>query len=771
TDSEKILLDVKVQRQECCHSAGSIAFDSHGFLYLSVGDNTNPHNPGYYNSIDERPGREYWDSQRTSGNTNDLRGKVLRIKPEDDGSYSIPEGNLFPIGTENTRPEIYTMGCRNPYRISVDARRGWLFWGDVGQNTIDDPSRGPISYDEFNLATRPGFFGWPYFAGDNQAYTDFDFETNTNGPFYIHDNVLNTSKNNTGLEKLPAAQNAVIWYSYDESDSFPYLGTGGKSPVAGPFYYSDSYIQKPDWVDESRKFPDYYNGKVFFAEWMRDWINVATFTPEGKLDSIEQFMPSTEFVHPIDLEFGPDGALYVLEYGNNWFAASKDAGLYRIDFVEGNRKPTVRMGADKVVGASPLTVSFSSEGTMDLDRKDQLTYFWYFDDAEVQSKEANPTYTFTKTGTYQVKLVVEDNAGAINEEVLVVQVGNDLPLISVNVTENKTFYWNQSSFHYEINVEDQEDGSLSSGSIDVDNVVATLSYTSMYPDITMVAQEHENVSNYSHPGLELINKSDCKACHSQESTSVGPAYSAIAQRYKADKNAIEKLTQKVIEGGNGNWGETAMSAHPQLSEEDVREMVGYIVSLSGVDKKVNRIPLSGKIDVDLPDDEAGNYIFSVTYKDKGGQDVGPLISKKSFMLRPSRIKAVTCDDYEKVIKFNNQVIRFYVPEGYIVFKGVDLTSVGKIAVKYSSQNLATKVKIRTGSPDGEVIGEMNLLPTFKEEGATGATELNDAWANAKTQIEGVSNVKDVYITFEPLEETSTEGTKQCIIDEISFERN
>jgi cytochrome c len=68
-------------------------------LFIAVGDNTNPHNPGYYNSIDERKGRENWDAQRTAANTNDFRGKILRIHPEPDGSYTIPAGNLFPKGT------------------------------------------------------------------------------------------------------------------------------------------------------------------------------------------------------------------------------------------------------------------------------------------------------------------------------------------------------------------------------------------------------------------------------------------------------------------------------------------------------------------------------------------------------------------------------------------------------------------------------------------------------------------------------------------------
>lgn len=329
--SEKVLLEIPTQREECCHSAGSLAFGPGENLFVAVGDNTNPHNPGYYNSIDERKGREYWDAQRTAANTNDLRGKILRIHPEPDGTYTIPQSNLFPPGTEKTKPEIYAMGCRNPYRISVDAKSGWLIWGDVGQNTIDDPSRGPISYDEWHLAQKPGFFGWPYFAGPNSPYADFDYATGKTGSFFDPQKPVNNSVNNTGLEALPPAEGALIYYSYDSSLLFPHLGTGGKSPIGGPIFRTEYYAGRIN--DTTKHLHAYFDNKLFIAEWMRDWINVVTLTPDGKVDTIEPFMQNTRFSHPIELEFGPDGVLYVLEYGTNWFSKNEDASLYRIEYI------------------------------------------------------------------------------------------------------------------------------------------------------------------------------------------------------------------------------------------------------------------------------------------------------------------------------------------------------------------------------------------------------------------------------------------------------
>ena len=88
--------------------------------------------------MDERPGRSPWDSQKSAANPNDLRGKIYRIHPEADGTYTIPKGNLFPPGTPGTRPEVYVMGNRNPFRISIDQKTGYLYWGEVGPDAVEN---------------------------------------------------------------------------------------------------------------------------------------------------------------------------------------------------------------------------------------------------------------------------------------------------------------------------------------------------------------------------------------------------------------------------------------------------------------------------------------------------------------------------------------------------------------------------------------------------------------------------------------------------------
>ena len=131
-ESERVLLEIPVQREQCCHVGGSLEFGPEGNLFVSIGDNTNPFASDGFNPIDEREGRKAWDAQGSAANTMDLRGKILRITPEDDGTYSIPEGNLFADGAMEGRPEIYVMGNRNPFRIAIDDRTGYLYWGEIG---------------------------------------------------------------------------------------------------------------------------------------------------------------------------------------------------------------------------------------------------------------------------------------------------------------------------------------------------------------------------------------------------------------------------------------------------------------------------------------------------------------------------------------------------------------------------------------------------------------------------------------------------------------
>src|SRR5205814_6468227 len=127
-------------------------------------------------------------------------------RPTRDGGYTIPEGNLFPSDGSQGRSEIYVMGCRNPWRMSIDERTGFMYWGEVGPDAGGDGPRGPRGYDEINQARKAGNFGWPYFVGSNFAYAHFDYSTKKPGARYNPLRPTNNSPNSTGAKVRPPAQ-------------------------------------------------------------------------------------------------------------------------------------------------------------------------------------------------------------------------------------------------------------------------------------------------------------------------------------------------------------------------------------------------------------------------------------------------------------------------------------------------------------------------------------------------------------------------------------
>jgi len=276
--SEKAILEVRTDRGMCCHNGGDIDFDAAGNLYLSTGDDTNPYQSDGYSPLDERTDRyPAFDAQRSAANTNDLRGKVLRIKVNVDGSYSIPPGNLFAPGTAGTRPEIYAMGLRNPFRMSVDKATGILYLGDFGPDAgVADPNRGPGGQVEVDRITSAGNYGWPYCTGTNttaETYNHFDFATEVSGPKYNCAAPVNTSPRNTGLVNLPPARPS--WIKYGDAGSPPEFGSGSESPMGGPVYRYDAANPSPV------KFPQSLDGVYFAGEYGRQWIKTVEVNADG----------------------------------------------------------------------------------------------------------------------------------------------------------------------------------------------------------------------------------------------------------------------------------------------------------------------------------------------------------------------------------------------------------------------------------------------------------------------------------------------------------
>jgi len=345
--------------------------------------------------------------------------------------------------------------------------------------------------------------------------------------------------------ELPPVSPAFIYYPYAASPDFPEVGTGGRNAMAGPTYHSESF-------PSATRYPSYYDNKVLFYEWIRGFFKWVTLDKEGNYEKMETFMPHLKFNNAIDVEVGPDGRLYGVEYGTGWFTKNADASLFRIDYNGGNRAPKPVVSVNKTTGSIPFTVKVSAEGTTDPD-KDVLTYIWHFG-AVTQKASASPnaSFTFTKPGDYSIYAEVKDAKGAVTKsEVMKVYAGNEAPNVTVKNIGNSNFYFPGVPVPYEVFINDKEDGTTEKGTIDNKSVYVKVDYISGTDKAQVVG--HQIITS-AMEGKNLAATLDCKVCHKENEKSIGPAYRQVAQRYQNDSKAKAYLTNKIIKGGGGVWG-------------------------------------------------------------------------------------------------------------------------------------------------------------------------------------------------------------------------
>ena len=783
--SKKIVLEVPTQREECCHTGGGMVFDAEGNLYLTVGNNTVNPREGSSN-LDERPGMENADDQRAPGNTNDLRGKILRIHPESDGTYSIPEGNLFPPGTAKTRPEIYTMGHRNPWRPTLDSKTGYLYWGEVGPDASVDSIWGPKGYDEFNQAKGPGFFGWPFFIGANFPYNRHNHADSSYGAPYDVTNPVNESVNNTGLRELPKpVVPAMIYYPYGTSEIFPELGSSGRSATGGPVFRKADFEKTAPYV-----FPAYYEGKWLIVDFMRGWIFAVTMDENGDYKSMERFLPNETFSSAIDMDFGPDGSLYILEYGSAWFRGNANSRLVKIQFNKGNRKPNVKASADKLAGAVPLVVNLSADGSTDFDSYDQgkLTYEWKItkgSDFNQTLKEANPEFTFTDPGTYLVTLTVTDTKGENNFASFEIVAGNEPPSVVIDINGlNRSFWFGDSELNYAVTVSDNEDGSTENGEINEQIVAITFDYVPAGFDPIEIASKQVGVESSAQLSLgnTLIESSDCKSCHQYTEKSIGPSYQAVAEKYENTEANTAYLVSKIIKGGSGVWGDHGMSAHPSLSEADAERMVNYILALNEVQATIPSLPLRGKVSTKIPEGEIGqgSFLLRAAYTDKGGSAIGSLNGIDFIVLKSPFVDPQTSIDRKGVQLLTTPNINFLVAgdQSHFALDGIDLTSITQIdvlaAINQRNGGIGGSVEVRIGSPQGELLGKSEKIGRKEGGGFRPPQGVNFIdWRRqnairASIKIKPTNGLQKIYFIFT----NSEAGTEQVLmsIQEIEFKK-
>jgi cytochrome c len=719
--SEKIMLSFAEQRKECCHHAGTVEFGPDGCLYFSAGDNTHPGGDSSgYAPIDRRPDRMPWNAEKSAANTNSLNGKIIRIKPKADGTYDIPEGNLFKAGTAGTRPEIFVMGCRNPWRMSIDPKSGYVYWGEVGPDAGNDGPRGPRGYDEINQAKKAGNFGWPYFLGNNFAYPRYDFETKALGAAFDPKAPINDSYLNTGLKELPPAQPAMIYWPYREPKEFTEMGEGGRTACAGPVFH-----WKPEF-EKTNGFPKDFDGWLLFWDWERPTIRwakldaqsnfqgIAPFTgavvTANKPDSIDDLKAQIEdgatlVKRPVDAVFGPDGCLYMMDYGETW-GANKDSKLVKISYLRNNLPPVAKVQASTIAGREPLSVAFTSNGTKDHEAS-ALKYEWRLTpDNKVISTEPTAQLTLAQPGNYQVELRVTDAEGETGKTSIPLLVGNTTPVVKFDSPVAGDFYDPGEKLKYQVSVIDAEDGSSAAKTDE-------FSLRTLVSSLFLDASGKEQAAD---PGLALMKASDCFNCHGIEQRIVGPGYLEIAEKYRGQPAALDVAVERVRAGSTGVWGPLPMLPHPQHTTDEVSIMLRWVFGLEKGKTGVMLVRgLSGEVTAPK-DAKPGQFVLEATYVDAGRAPAGSLSSKTSVALRSRRIEAETSEAQGPGVgggtkASGKKMLRSINDKHMVWFRQLNLADVGSITARGASNNVGGRIEFRLGSPEGVLLGSVEIPPT------------------------------------------------------------
>jgi PKD repeat protein len=481
------------------------------------------------------------DDRRAALNTNDLRGKLLRIKVKDGditaadankadfgsgtGAYTIPAGNLFPLVAgapqDKTRPEIHSMGFRNPFRVQID-ENDVAYISDYSPDANSPArNRGPSGVGRFEIVRKPSNYGYPLCYSSKLGYYNWNFHefapgTTTAGyagenPTPIDcsaDPIINDSRWNleggpgfdAGRREVPPITDPEIWYSYNDNRAvnplgtpcfgyyastpgpiapgsstecprlFPELYTGGVGPHGIAKYNFDPNNPNP------KKFPAYWDESVILGEFTQDTLRELKLDSQNRVFKINNALDCGAFGgtvfpfecdSPMDMQFGADGSFYLLTYGDGFFNINADAGMYRWDYVKGQRAPNAVLQTNRTNGPAPLTVQFTGSGSSDADPGDSIRFEWNFGDGSPMSEEANPTHTYTAPGNYTAVLKVLDSSGQSTSTSTVITVGNTAPTVTVTSPLDGGLFSFGDKLMYKVTVTDPEDGTINCNDVTV----------------------------------------------------------------------------------------------------------------------------------------------------------------------------------------------------------------------------------------------------------------------------------------------------------------
>jgi glucose/arabinose dehydrogenase len=451
TGPEQVLIEDWCQ-QYPSHSIGSLAFGQDGMLYVSAGEGASfnfidwgqdgsPTNPcgdppvprgGSPTPPAAEGGALRSQDVRSQGDPTGLSGSILRVDPATGAGVS---GNpLFGSSDPGAR-RIVATGLRNPFRITIRPGTNEVWVGDVGMGVWEEINRLP--------AGGARNFGWPCNEGPtfHGGYDDAGL------------NLCTGLQNSTGsASDLVNGTATAPYFAWDHADKVvpgESCPSGGSS-ISGLAFYPGG------------TFPASYDGALFFADYSRGCIWVMHTGGNGLPDPATRATFVSAAEGPVDLQVGPDGALYYVDL---------DGGRIRqIQYFSSNRPPVAVATANPTNGPAPLSVNFNGSGSSDPDPGDTATlaYAWDLDgDGQYDdSTQTNPSRTYTQPGTYSVSLRVTDEEGATNTDGVTIQAGNTAPVPDILSPEADTTWQVGERIDFDGEAQDAQQGQLPDSALD-----------------------------------------------------------------------------------------------------------------------------------------------------------------------------------------------------------------------------------------------------------------------------------------------------------------
>jgi len=403
------------------HSNGEIVFAPDGTLLLACGDGAHydfkdtggADNPGFDDFIHpttalKGPTPKVQDAGAfRAQDLRSLSGKVLRLDPET--GLGLPSNPFFDGDPASNASKVWALGLRNPFRMafapdtsSTDpaaGQPGVLLLGDVGWNL----------WEEVNVSRFGGEnFGWPCFEG-------FPQQSSYQNYFPTDPSKVDCDDPTTGLHTDPS----LAWHhsnanalapagKYMDENGVPKSGFAGNCSIGGTLYTGGSYPAK-------------YVGRLFFADYVRQWIKTLEFDASWNLVAVRDFADSTGPI--VEVESHPlTGDLYVLD-----ITAGK---VKRIGY-GANLTPVALASASPLQGPAPLLVNFTGSSSFDPDPSDTLTFDWDFGDGSLHSSQPDVSHVYATDDNYEARLVVTDPLGLAGETTIPIVVGNAPPVVTI----------------------------------------------------------------------------------------------------------------------------------------------------------------------------------------------------------------------------------------------------------------------------------------------------------------------------------------------------